>query len=92
MFSIVFHISLANIQLISNFQIIYLVYLLFVFTFEPMKQHIFKTRHFKISPIIGIGYWKDVYLKEKIGMEGVSHNLILPFMRIQWGYLIAEIN
>jgi hypothetical protein len=55
-----------------------------------MTRHILKTRHFKFCPVIGCGYWKDVYLKEKIGMEGVTHNFILPFIRIQWGYLVAE--
>ena len=44
-------------------------------------------RHISIAPIIGLGYWKDVYKKEKIGFEGVSHNIILPFIRIQLGYL-----
>lgn len=55
-----------------------------------MTRHILKTRHFTFCPIIGFGYWKDVYLKEKIGMEGVTYNFILPFIRIQWGYLVAE--
>lgn len=41
----------------------------------------------KIHPVIGIGYWKDIYSKDKIGIDGVTHNLILPFLRIQWGYL-----
>jgi hypothetical protein len=55
-----------------------------------MTQKILKTRYFKFCPVIGFGYWKDVYLKEKLGMEGVTHNFILPFIRIQWGYLVAE--
>jgi hypothetical protein len=52
-----------------------------------MKTHILKTRHFKFCPIIGFGYWKDVYTKEVSGVEGVAHNFILPFIRIQRGYL-----
>jgi hypothetical protein len=55
-----------------------------------MTRHILKTRHFKICLVIGCGYWKDAYLKDNIGIEGVTHNLILPFLRIQWGYLVAE--
>jgi hypothetical protein len=56
-----------------------------------MKIKILNTRHIKIQPIIGFGYWKDIYKKEKEGINGVTHNFIIPFIRIQWGYLIAEI-
>lgn len=55
-----------------------------------MGRRILKTRHLKLCPIIGFGYWKDVYLKESVGMEGVTHNFIFPFVRIQWGFLVAE--
>jgi len=49
-----------------------------------------KINHIKLCPIIGLGYWKDVYSKESIGIDGVAHNVIMPFVRIQWGYLISE--
>lgn len=55
-----------------------------------MTKHIIKSRYIKFCPVIGIGYWKDVYLKEEIGMGGVAHNFVLPFIRIQWGYLEIE--
>jgi len=51
------------------------------------KKHILKISHFKIHPIIGIGYWKDVYNGKNHGYIGVSHNFILPFCRIQIGHL-----
>ncbi len=44
-----------------------------------------KTRHIGLCPLIGIGYWKDVY--DLPGLKGISHNLIIPFVRFQWGYL-----
>lgn len=37
--------------------------------------------------VIGLGYWKDVYIKDKCNHSGVVHNVILPFIRIGWGYL-----
>ena len=55
-----------------------------------MTKHIIKSRYIKFCPVIGIGYWKDIYLKEEIGMGGVAHNFVLPFIRIQWGYLEIE--
>jgi hypothetical protein len=55
-----------------------------------MKTQKIKTRSIKLKPIIGIGYWKDVYIKEKVGMTGVIHHLIIPFVRLRWGYLEAE--
>jgi len=39
---------------------------------------------------LGDGYWKDVYKKENIGIDGMTHNLIIPFIRLQWGYLEIE--
>jgi len=56
-----------------------------------MKRNILKIRHFKICPVIGFGYWKEVYLKETLGVAGITHNFILPFIRIQYGYLVIEI-
>jgi hypothetical protein len=55
-----------------------------------MGKYILRTRHLKLCPVIGFGYWKDAYVKEKIGIEGITHNFILPFIRIQFGYLIVE--
>lgn len=43
-----------------------------------------KLRHIKIAPIIGFGYWKDIY---DVLPGGYTHNIILPFLRIQFGYL-----
>lgn len=43
-------------------------------------------RHFNFAPIIGFGYWADVY-DGSLGFKGVTHNFILPFVRIQWGFL-----
>ncbi len=43
-------------------------------------------RSIKFAPILGFGYWKDVY-GANIGLSGHAHNIILPFVRIQIGYL-----
>jgi hypothetical protein len=43
--------------------------------------------HVKFCLIIGFGYWKDVYKKDIVGIEGVAHNFVLPFLRMQYGYL-----
>jgi len=45
-----------------------------------------KIRHFKFAPIIGFGYWRDDYNLDSI-IVGHCHNVILPFIRIQYGYL-----
>lgn len=55
-----------------------------------MKIHILKIKHFKFCPVIGFGYWKDVYLKKEVGVDGITHNFILPFIRIQWGYITTN--
>jgi hypothetical protein len=55
-----------------------------------MTRQILKIKYFKLCPIIGCGYWKDVYKKENTGTEGVVYNFILPFIRIQLGYLVIE--
>lgn len=44
-----------------------------------------KIRHFKFAPVIGIGYWYDKYTITPDG--GYCHNIVLPFIRIQWGEL-----
>ena len=49
-----------------------------------------KTFTIKLQLIFGIGYWKDIYKKDRVGLEGLTHNLVIPFIRIQWGYLIYE--
>lgn len=46
----------------------------------------FRINHIMICPVIGIGYWKDVY-NEGTGFKGYAHNIILPFCRMQFGYL-----
>jgi len=53
-----------------------------------MKKMKFKFR--EVAPVIGFGYWKDEYDKKKLGIEGVAHNIIIPFVRFQWGYLVIE--
>lgn len=52
---------------------------------EQMKIY---TSHFSIAPIIGFGFWRDFYDEKKLGIGGLTNNLILPFIRIQWGYLL----
>lgn len=54
-----------------------------------MKK-ILTTKYIKFCFVFGIGYWKDVYKKEDLGLDGEAYNIILPFIRIQWGYLITE--
>lgn len=49
-----------------------------------------RTNSIKLCPVIGFGYWKDIYRKQTIGIDGVAHNIILPFIRAQFGYLIAD--
>lgn len=44
-----------------------------------------KIRHIKLAPIIGFGYWKDDY--KNVIKGGYTYNIILPFIRIQFGYL-----
>lgn len=50
---------------------------------------ILKIRHFKWSPVFGLGFWKDDY-HNSIGPECYTYNLLLPFMRIQWGQLKVD--
>ena len=38
----------------------------------------------KFGWFIGFGYWKDVY---KNPFDGLTHNILLPFVRIQYGFL-----
>lgn len=54
------------------------------------KVTVLFTRKIGLAPIIGIGYWKDVYDEEKLGIGGWTHNVILPFVRVQWGALMGE--
>jgi len=44
-----------------------------------------KAKHFVFCPVIGFGYWKEVYTAP---FEGHTHNIVIPFLRIQFGYLI----
>lgn len=50
-----------------------------------VRHHIVHTRHIKLCPVIGVGFWKDVYLAEKTGVSGYTLNVIIPFVRIQIG-------
>ena len=56
------------------------------FKSKIMKKEI-ETVYIRLVFVIGLGYWKDVYEKEKTGLKGEIYNLILPFVRIHWGYL-----
>ena len=42
-----------------------------------------KITSIKMCPVIGFGYWKDVY--DTTSLKGYAHNIILPFLRIQIG-------
>lgn len=55
-----------------------------------MNQQTLKIRHVKLCPVIGLGFWRDVYVKEETGIEGFTHNFILPFIRIQLGYFVIQ--
>jgi len=48
-----------------------------------------RLKTFKFDPrlIIGLGYWKVIYSTDIHEISGITHNLILPFIHIQWGYL-----
>jgi len=51
-----------------------------------------KIKHLKLIPVIGIGYWKDVYKKEELGIGGVTHHVIILFVLITFGYLVLDEN
>ena len=51
-------------------------------TFGAPTIHTIKSRHFKFCWSIGFAYWKDLYAQ---GLYGYTHNIVLPFCRIQWG-------
>ena len=55
-----------------------------------MKQHIIEIRNIKFTLVIGLGYWKDNYINVAEGIGGIVHNIIFPFVKIQYGYLIVE--
>lgn len=38
----------------------------------------------KFGWFVGFGYWKDVYIEP---FDGYTHNILLPFIRIQTGRL-----
>lgn len=52
-------------------------------------KKVLKINHVKFAPIIGFGYWKDVYSLGAHGINGYALNIILPFVRIQIGELIG---
>jgi len=43
------------------------------------------SRHIKLCPVIGFGYWKDDF--NLANVRGYTHNIIIPFIRIQWGFI-----
>lgn len=54
---------------------------------ENITRRNFKIKSIKICPIIGLGYWKDVYNPET-GYVGYTHNFILICLRISFGYIL----
>jgi hypothetical protein len=50
---------------------------------------IIKIKHIKFSPVFGIGYWYDDYSKV-VGLNSYTHNILLPFIRIQFGQLTSD--
>lgn len=48
---------------------------------------VIKLKSIKIQPIIGIGVWKDVYKKDKCGIDGIAWNIVIPFIRMQFAVL-----
>ena len=60
----------------------------YILTTDPDKARKIYTSHISIAPIIGLGFWRDFYDEKKLGIGGVTNNLIIPFIRIQWGYLL----
>ena len=64
------------------------------FNFKPLppsQAHKLKIRNYNFTPVIGLGYWRDVYKPDATGFEGVTHNFILPFFRISVGHLIKSV-
>ena len=55
-----------------------------------MKHPVMKINNCKLSPIIGLGYWKDTYNSKTHGFKGEAHNVIIPFFRLQFGWLQYE--
>lgn len=51
----------------------------------PVREMV-KSYYIKFCPVIGFGYWKEVY---KFPFQGHTHNIIAPFLRIQFGALSA---
>lgn len=50
--------------------------------------------HYKFSPIIGIGYWKDEYNNIDLGSSiftGYTINIIIPFFRFQISRVVQVI-
>jgi hypothetical protein len=49
-----------------------------------------KIKHFQFVPVIGLGYWKEEY--KMPSMVGSCYNIILPFVRFQYGELHIDTN
>jgi hypothetical protein len=48
-------------------------------------MRIIKTFSWKLQPVLGIGGWFDEYRKDMHGFDGWNYNIIIPFIRIQYG-------
>ena len=57
---------------------------------KPSEAHRLKIRNYNLTPIIGLGYWRDVY-KPESGFEGVTYNFVVPFFRISYGHLLKSV-
>jgi hypothetical protein len=51
---------------------------------ESDPRKFFTIWHVKFCSVFGFGYWKDIY-KEPFTYGSHTHNIILPFLRIQFG-------
>jgi len=47
-----------------------------------------KIRSVIVCPVVGFGYWKDNH--KTAGLFGHTHNIVLPFVRIQFGGLLKH--
>ncbi len=47
---------------------------------SPDPKEGIKIRWIKLCPVIGFGYWKEIYNPP---FKGYTHNIILPFLHIQ---------
>jgi len=55
-----------------------------------MKPQTYNFSGLRFVPAIGLGYWIDIYTKDSVAIDGVSYTILLPFVKIYWGYLILD--